>query len=629
LLAGIAAALVPQSSAGAKPSAVGKPGAKATSVPAQLQGDARILHALSRLSFGARPGDLEQVRQQGLGAWIDQQLRPESIDDSAVERKLSSLPVLQASPKYLLLAYEASTGALLKLLQTRPTEAMEAPMPASAQAGMSVGMGSMAPRQRMGALRLRRNSARRGAPQAANAQVVLNPNQVVLNPNQRLALGEIEREGIQPGEAARAVGALSDAKIMRAVESKRQLHEVMVDFWSNHFNLDVRKGPVRTLKLADDRDVVRARAWGSFRELLGASARSPAMLFYLDNVRSTKEAQAPRRGVNRKGKIARARGGLNENYARELMELHTLGVDGGYTQKDVQEVARCFTGWGFSRQSGTFSFNARQHDNGAKVVLGHAIAAGGGLRDGEQVLDILASHPSTARFLSRKLCQRLVGDEPPAALVARVAAKWAQTRGDLREVVRAIVYSPEFFAASAARAKVKSPFELAASSVRVLDGEVGLPNAGDGYGRLRLAADGSASLLGRRGNNGRRALRRSLAQEIADMGQPLFAFQAPTGYSEDSRSWVSTGGLIARLNFTLALAGGQVAHVKAEPQKLFEGVSGDNHDAVLDRLNQRLLGGAMSSATRATLKKQLQPGTPADPAKLTALVLGSPEFQKR
>src|SRR5476649_2133225 len=244
--------------------------------------------------------------------------------------------------------------------------------------------------------------------------------------------------------AKKQVDVLASDKVLRAVYSERQLQEVLVDFWFNHFNVDARKIEDRPVVLEYERDVIRPRVLGRFRDLLGATAHSPAMLFYLDNWLSA--------GTGR---------GVNENYGRELMELHTLGVDGGYTQRDVAEVARCFTGWTMKNpHDGTgFFFDMKKHDRGVKHVLGHTIAAGRGIEDGEEVLDILARHPATARFIATKLVRRFVADDPPPALVERAAKAFRKTGGDLREVVRVIVTSREFAGAAAYRAKVKSPFE--------------------------------------------------------------------------------------------------------------------------------------------------------------------------
>jgi uncharacterized protein (DUF1800 family) len=433
-------------------------------------------------------------------------------------------------------------------------------------------------------------------------------------------------------------------KTLRAVESDRQFQEVMVDFWSNHFNIDIRKNACAVYKISDERDVIRKHTFGRFRDLLGASAKSPAMLVYLDNAQSMAPLpDDPRRELmrqrfleqmaaqgNENAKLAqlaqnsRGRGGINENYAREIMELHTLGVDGGYSQKDVQEVARCLTGWTINRQTGEFQFNARRHDQGPKVVLGHMIPAGGGIQDGETVLDILSSHPSTMRFISTELCRRLVSDDPPKSLVEKCAATWKRTDGDLREICRTIVTSPEFYSRAAYRQKIKSPFEYAVSSVRALGGTIDLERDNAPDGGLRLIGES------RRGIN----LGRSLAGQVATMGQPLYQYQAPTGWPEDSHKWVSSGALIARLNFSLALTSGRIPDVSL-PSRTTTG-EGDTAQTV-NRLTEQILNGEVSPSTRATLLKQatIQPANDqvardTDTAsRLAALVLGSPEFQRR
>ncbi|MFY7951577.1 MAG: DUF1800 domain-containing protein, partial [Armatimonadaceae bacterium] len=415
-----------------------------------------------------------------------------------------------------------------------------------------------------------------------------------------ISRSDAERRDLESSQVARrelieASRQFVTEKFVRAVESERQLQEVLVDFWSNHFNIDMSK--TRSVKIADEHEVVRSRSMGKFVDLLKASARSPAMLLYLDNFQSVADApkfesgaleprQMPsnweglrrlaRRGftgavqlterietlskesntspdvlyerfIRSMGAGNRDRRGLNENYARELLELHTLGVDGGYTQKDVQEVARSLTGWTVSggRYGGEFSFNSRLHDNGTKVVLGKSIPAGGGIRDGEMVLEILANHPSTMRHVSRKLCVRFVSDNPPAALVERCVQTWRRTDGDIREVVRTIAFSPEFLSRASFRTKIKSPFEYAVSSVRALGGTV-LERFGTGLGVRPTNNAGSPT---------------SLEGQVNLMGQPLFRYAFPTGWPEDSSKWVSSGALISRINFALSLTSGQLRDV--------------------------------------------------------------------
>jgi uncharacterized protein (DUF1800 family) len=314
-----------------------------------------------------------------------------------------------------------------------------------------------------------------------------------------------ERSIDQPASDTPVVDA-ARMKILRAVYSERQLQEVLTDFWFNHFNVDARKGPVRLMIADYERDIIRPHVLGRFRDLLDADAKSPAMLFYLDNWMSN------------------VRRGLNENYARELMELHTLGVDGGYTQHDVTEVARCFTGWTIDRprEGGGFVFRPAQHDGDQKIVLGHVINAGGDESDGTQVLDILAKHPSTARFIATKLVRRFVSDVPPPALVARAAKRFHDTDGDLREVMRTILTSQEFLSPTALSAKIKSPFEFVVSALRATN-----------------AAVQDA---------------RPLVRTLQQLGMPLYQCQPPTGYKDTADAWINTGALIDRMNFALRLA---------------------------------------------------------------------------
>jgi len=406
----------------------------------------------------------------------------------------------------------------------------------------------------------------------------------------------------------RIVAELQAAKTLHAVESERQLQEIMVDFWFNHFNVFAGKGDVRWYVSAYERDVVRPNALGRFADLVRASARHPAMLFYLDNWLSARRDFTVPAGPN-KGRKA----GLNENYARELMELHTLGVDGGYTQSDVAEVARAFTGWSIDRPQteGRFVFRPRMHDTGTKMVLGHSIPAGGGEDDGQRVLEILIRQPSTARFIATKLVRRFVSDTPPPPLVDRVAAAYLTSGGDIRTMLRVIFASPEFYGEDAYRAKVKTPFEFVASAVRALGATVDAHAAFD------------------------------LARATAEIGEPLYQAQPPTGYPDRAEAWVSSGALLARMNFAQALASGRYPRVALDPGSLVAGADLRSPDAVLDRLLGALVAGQTSGETRAVLAAQLtseevahssrDDRSPAktDVAKLAALVLGSPEFQRR
>jgi uncharacterized protein (DUF1800 family) len=334
--------------------------------------------------------------------------------------------------------------------------------------------------------------------------------------------------------ARRQVQTLAEEKLLRAMYSERQLQEVLVDFWFNHFNVYAGKGRTAEFLPEYERDVIRPHVVDHFRDLLEADAKSPAMLFYLDNWRSTAADPDPGRDSGlgtRDSKVLRPRRtrGLNENYGRELLELHTLGVDGGYTQEDVVNVARAFTGWTIDPRTRTFRFAPALHDTGEKIVLGHKIKAGGGLEDGEQVLDIVASRPETARHVAFQLAQRLVADEPPPALVDRAAKRFLDTKGDLREVVRTIVTSPEFLSAGVRDAKFKTPFEYVVSAVRTTGATVGDA--------------------------------RAFVQTLQQLGEPLYMCQPPTGYHQTADAWVSAGGLVTRMNFATRLASGNMPGV--------------------------------------------------------------------
>jgi uncharacterized protein (DUF1800 family) len=382
----------------------------------------------------------------------------------------------------------------------------------------------------------------------------------------------------------------------------------MVDFWFNHFNVYAQKGAVRWMLPAYEREAIRPHALGRFRDLVLATARHPAMLFYLDNWLSTRADLVLRQGPN-----AGRRLGLNENYARELMELHTVGVDGGYTQQDVVEVARCFTGWTIDRpqQGGGFIFRPQAHDHGAKRVLGQVIPAGGGLQDGERVIDILVRQPSTARFIAAKLARRLVSDDPPAALVDRAAATFQRTDGDIRAVLVTILTAPEFWSAGAYRAKIKTPLEVVASAMRTLDG--------------RIAATGGVAL----------------AREVGKLGEPLYEAQPPTGYPDRAEAWVNTGALLGRMNFALGLAHNRLPGAQVDLNAFLGPVDRSRPDQVLDRMLTAVLNGAATPHTRAVLAAQLESPEitrttdydrvpkDTDVEKLAALVLGSPEFQRR
>jgi uncharacterized protein (DUF1800 family) len=628
---------------------------RAADAPPPLTEDRKIVHSLNRLGFGPRAGDVERVKRLGLPAYVRQQLHPDAIPDAATEKALEPLETLKMDTGHFVAQYYEEVKYFLELqmaygnaddLKMRTgldlKRDKQGGTMAAAGAGMTGSAGMYSSADAGGATRPA-GSADKGKPSPI-------PNLLELS----------ERHAI------RCIAELQQAKLMRAALSERQLQEVMVDFWSNHFNVDVRKDAGRTFQVAYDRDVIRPRVLGRFRDLLGAVAHSPAMLAYLDNNQNSvarKRSKIEQTAIEwyvgykfgmRVDGVIPDKEGLNENYGRELLELHTLGVDGGYTQQDVQAVARCFTGWNYSPFDGSFNFEKRRHDDGEKVVLGRTISAGksgtagGGESDGNQVLDLLARHPSTARFISRKLCQRFVADDPPAALVEKAAEVFESTDGDLRAVVEAIVTSDAFYAPSAARAKIKSPFEYAASAVRATGAEF----TGRGWGPFgKLSYVGEAGALLGNDPKPSREKKKSLIRHVHDMGQPLFAHAAPQGYPEASAKWVSPGALIDRMNFAVALAQDRdVTDVKADARKLVgRDVDATDTGAVVDRLAEAILHQPLSAATRRTLLRTLggeggaggtgeggESGTtsqtaakPVDVRKAAALIIGSPDFQRR
>lgn len=631
-------------------------------VPTPLDETQKARFVLDRLGFGARPGDVAKVQAMGVSAWIEQQLLPEGIDDAALAARLRGLDVPAMSTAELFRRYPNPTAVLRRLERSDSGD-------------------SRAGRGRDG------NDAQ--APERDRGQR-----------RQQLARAYREIGGGRPQEVYLQLAA---DRLLRATYSERQLQEVMVDFWSNHFNVYARKNVSQWFLPAFDREVIRKHALGNFGELLLASARSPAMLFYLDNFQSVSPdanlAGAMRRGrrdrsrqsdaelrdglQRRRGlgaqeadeRIRRLRGnpdqplaqrlpdGINENYARELLELHTLGVDGGYTQQDVREVARCFTGWsihdprGFRAfaagngddrlqrqmrrqalrlgaaadgESGTFHFNARLHDPGAKTVLGQRIAAGG-IGDGMQVIDLLARHPATARFVAGKLVVKFVSDTPSPALVGRVAAAFTRSGGDIRTTLRALFADPEFFAPQHHRAKIKTPFELVVSSLRALQAD----------------------------SNGR-----EVQALLMDLGEPLYGYQAPTGYPDTAADWVNSGALLKRMNFAIALAGNRIPGTRVDLAQLG---SASAARGLLETGLLRWLGEAVAAATRDNLLARLQQPLPeaslaeadaedamlgsderavgslargqrvrlqaasGDPQRIqvAALILGSPDFQRQ
>jgi len=643
-----------------KPPAAGK-AAVAVKKSAPLSQDDRIVHVLNRLGYGPRPGDVEKVRAIGIERYVDDQLNPDRIPDSAVESKLSAFTELNLGDSELYAAYnELLQGS--KTMQALRRKQNKKSAQAGGQPDMLAGAAATPGQTDPDAARAKRLARRQG-----------------MDPEMRREAMEARQEMVKAATpVARAHEEFMAAKALRAIESERQLQEVLVDFWGNHFNIDIRRSPCGVLKIIDDREAIRPHVFGKFRELLGASAKSPAMLVYLDNFQSMSEnvpAAPARRAANQRRRARLAQqaqagtaapgtaapgtvapgaatpvappkpkqkrpSGLNENYAREIMELHTLGVDGGYTQQDVREVARCLTGWSvdsgnarrpangkYAAASG-FRFYPAMHDNGEKTVLGHVIPAGGGQQDGERVLDILASHPATMRHISTQLCQRLVADDPPASLVNKCVETWKRTDGDLREIVRTIATSPEFYAPAAVRTKIKSPFEYAVSSVRALGGTYQSESPA-GRNQPRQAA---YLIKPPKGGGYLDIGTTSLIGQVGTMGQPLFQYQAPTGYPEDSRKWVSSGALISRLNFALALTNGNLGDVKVPGDAA---ASASDPARTIDHEAAQILHVNVSAATRATLLKQVSEpasatssGIAAGANRVAALLLGSPEFQR-
>lgn len=401
---------------------------------------------------------------------------------------------------------------------------------------------------------------------------------IELYPPPRQAAGQSEMMGQQQMQGPRVViWELQQARLLRAVHSRRQLYEVMVDFWSNHFNIFAAKGADRWLSTSYDRDTIRPHALGRFQDLLLATAQSPAMLFYLDNWLSARPNAAVTRFAPNN-----PRRGLNENYARELMELHTLGVEGGYTQKDVQEVARCFTGWTIRqpRREGTFHFEPRIHDSGEKIVLGTRIPPGGGMEDGLQVIELLSRHPSTARFIALKLARRFIADDPPPALVSKAAAAFSNNAGDISTVLRTLVDSPEFLAPEAYQAKVKKPLEFVASGLRATGADVQLSH--------------------------------QLVRYLGRMGEPLFLAQPPTGYPDVSASWTSPDMLLTRINFVTDLIANRIPGSRLRLEAL-----GDK-----DSFARLIAPDALSAATRSALAE-------TEGSQAIALLMAAPEFQRR
>ncbi|MFO0599263.1 MAG: DUF1800 domain-containing protein [Myxococcaceae bacterium] len=504
----------------------------------------QAVHVLNRAAFGPSPADLAEVERVGVAAWLSDQLRPGS--DPALEQRLGAFKTLNLTVAQAFEAYPPVEKRLKELGVT--AEQLEADPD------------------------LKKRLMKENADEL--------PRQLMIEATQ--------------------------AKLIRSIESRRQLEEVLVDFWFNHFNVSAEKNRTRWMISAYEREAIRPFVFGKFRDLLGATAHHPAMLWYLDNWMSVRDGfELPRRrgkfGGGQPFPAKRMPTGLNENYARELLELHTVGVEAGYTQDDVREAARALTGWSLKvkpndARFGTFVFQSIAHDAGPKEIFGLELPAGGGVEDGEKLLDYLARHPATAKHVARKLCVRFVSDEPPAALVDRVAAVFLKTDGDLRETVKAIFESPEFWSDEVRAAKTKTPLEFVASSVRAIGtlNEVKLP----------------------------------MSRVLEQLGEPLYRCNPPTGWAEVGAPWISAGALVNRINFGLALAGGRLPGVSVTLP-----AAGTSPAETLDRVSAAVLGRPLSAQTRQTvldaLSREESDGEKRviEPAKVAGLLLGSPEFQ--
>jgi uncharacterized protein (DUF1800 family) len=688
-----------------------------------LSKDQRALQALNRLTFGPRPADVAAVEAVGLDKWINQQLHPDTIDDSALEARLSAYPAMQLNLHQLTERFPAPPmirqvdngklsiphdpvvraiyeAQLADMRERRAKQAEQAKQPAAQQGTTTAAQTPGAP-QDGNSMATKPTIAMIGqaepvggtmdsgntmtgqqsgsamqpavAPKSPNAEdklyadlqatsiVNLEPQKRVnailamppadvrnflqhLNKNDRVALfaglAPIQKETIFALINPQLVvgGEVVVTRLLRDIYSQRQLEAVMTDFWLNHFNVYLRKGEYEPWYLEQYQDhVIRPHALGKFEDLLVATAESPAMLFYLDQTESAgpHSVQAVRQAMNSNGRAHPL--GLNENYAREVMELHTLGVDGGYTQRDVTQLAEIFTGWGIDHpeQGGEFIFNEKRHEPGQKVVLGYVIPQNG-QNEGLEVLHKLAMSPATAHHVSFQIAQRFVSDNPPPALVNSMATTWVKTGGDISEVLKTMLASKIFWSEATYRDKVKTPEEYVISAVRATGGEVVHPAA--------------------------------LVEAMGQLGMPLFGCQTPNGYAWTADAWLNSGELLDRMNFSLALAdnnAGTQMHwddlmsgadqpsttpaakeARLETLLFEDSVSQHTRDAVLGEINQQL-GMPQPSQPKPQRAKQvnfvrprdfgqllqsaapLPPPADQDAAMLAGLLLGSPEFQRR
>jgi uncharacterized protein (DUF1800 family) len=530
-------------------------------------------HAVNRLAYGATPDAVDAIARDGVLKWVDRQLSFNDVQDPALASMERGFDVLQVSP------------AEMQDLQQKNQS------------------------------KVRRAQA---LSDSAERQQLLDQ----LRTEQRG-----DRRSLQA-----LIGQLQSVTMARAIESDRQLDEILVDFWLNHFNVFINKGQDRAYFADYLERTIRGHALGKFEDLLIATSRSPAMLFYLDNAESVADSTTERvaalrngrgRGAGRGRLLTGARPGvfpasgidpmspaareptvprkaphgLNENYARELMELHTLGVDGGYTQQDVIAVARVLTGWTIDRQAAAFIFRPLAHDDQPKVVLGEKFPGGHGEDEGVRLLKLLAAEPATMHHISAELCARFVNDVPPDGCIDDAVAAWRRSGGEIREVLRAIVHSPDFWAAVNVQSKVKTPLEFVASALRAVNG----------------VPDSTARL----------------AQRVAQLGEPLFQHATPDGYGERQQDWVNSGALLARMNFAVQLASGRVAGATVDLDRVVAVT--DDHVALIAAVDHAVLGGAMTRQTRETILKELAdvPDPRMARALAVGLALGGPEFQRQ
>jgi uncharacterized protein (DUF1800 family) len=578
----------------------------------KLSKDEQILHALDRLTFGPRPGDVDAVKKMGVKKWIDLQLHPDKIKENpeldAKLKPLATLRMTQAeteaqypSPQLIRAVSQgrqplpddpiarAAVERLARRIKVKKEEKDADPMEPAVPLEKLLGQAQIRT-LRNGTLEQKQDLLA-SIPEDQIDDIVIAMPQGMRGQLMAAAPESLRRKLLLANNPIQVVAFdLAEAKLYRAILSNRQLEEQLVDFWYNHFNVYLDKGNDKFLVPSYEREAIRPHVLGHFRDLLESTASAPAMLFYLDNWQSV----AP--DVARRGHGGKQTRGLNENYGRELLELHTLGVDGGYTQKDVTEVARCFTGWTIKNpQNGsTFTYNDRVHDKGEKIVLGVKIPAGGGRDDGEKVLDILAKNPATARFISKKLAQRFVADNPPQDLVNRMAQTFLETNGDIRAVLGTMLTSKEFLSQGAYQAKVKTPFEMIVSSVRATGAQVNYAFP--------------------------------LAKRIEDLGQPLYRKLEPTGYSNANAEWINSAALLARMNFALDLTQNKVQGTKVDQARFKEDPA---HTARL-MLFTNPSAGTRDAIDRALAEqKEKNPKAAPSPALVAGLVIGSPDFQRR